>query len=439
MPRYLIILALLICAISMIIFVGCDDRGTGVTTANVSKYGIDPGGDHAIQPELTYQIRNPQEMLLGTVYIPEVAMPPSSQPVPLLILLAPEYGNRYYFFEAGLEEIANEMIASGEIDPMVIYCVGNDPTFGGFFYGNSYANGSPNNIPSGNYDGIIGDKLVDWLTHDYITAIIDQSAKRGIGGVGQGAYGAFRAVLKHPGVFSSISVTDGPLDFNGRDDASGLMDLFQTVIDEQSAHFIGSDADTMPFDFFYHFDSSYTMPVSMMFVGGALAFSPNDTLVEFTRYTTNNVITVTIDARYPIAADTFPGGGDSSTFVYNVITDDISGHDFDFHLPFDANGSSGASNWAWSRWLSNNLDSLYMQAGNGVFDSTKIWVATSPCSKWNYHEMTTSWIEFLGTQGDSVEVHNYSGHGYSDVSGDEYTYDLLRKMLKFHSDNFKNN
>ena len=268
MLRYLVILTGL--AIVLAVISGCDDRGTNIQPVDLDdqalRSGVDPSPSHAFTPELTLQIRNPQELLRGAAFLPFDATSMGQQrPMPLLILLAPEYGNQFYYFKAGLAELARELMASGEIQPMVIYCMSNDQTFGGYFYADS--------DPAGHYDSIFqytpgdgDDDLLEYL-HRFYPATIEQASKRGIGGVGQGAYGAFRAVIKNPGVYSSISVTDGPLDFNGSNDESGLISLFDDALAEQHVNYAlnpdtNAAGDPLPFNFNRNFDSSLTMPIS---------------------------------------------------------------------------------------------------------------------------------------------------------------------------------
>jgi len=439
MSRLWIILIFLVGMAGLALFSGCDDRGTNLLSNSADRWGIDPAEQHVFVPELTLQLRNRLEQMQMAAYIPKVALPiggTAPQPVPILILLAPEGGDQLHYFRAGLKTIAQEMIASGEIDPMVIYCVGNNPAFGGFFYANS--------APAGDYDAIIGAELIDTLVGFRVDAIINQASKRGIGGVGQGAYGAFRAALKHPGKFSSISVADGPLDFDGAGNG-GLVGLFSMSIAEQKAHHAANNP-SVPFEFHQHFDSSTTMPLSRMLIGGALAFSPNDYIFEFTRdsaFIINEflppIVYFTITNWDKIAHQAFPGGGDSTTLISNVVVPGewTRGLDFDFHMPFDSSGILYAP--IWSMWMDNNLDALYADAGGNPLDSTRMWIATNPSAKWNYHEMTESWIQFLEDNGHTPEVYDYSTYAEDHVTGEEYLYDLLRKMLKFHSDNFRNN
>jgi hypothetical protein len=429
MSRY--ILALTFLAVSLALLLGCTDRGDNITKVDLGDLettsGLYPRFDHSFDKQLTLQIRNPRELLLGSAFLPREAFPPY-EPVPLLILLAPENGDKLHYFKAGLENLMRDMIAKGEIEPMVIYCVGNDQTFGGYFYGN--------NFPVGFYDSILGAPVVDWLTDFAVPAIIDDPSKRGIGGIGQGAYGAFRTVIKNPGMFSSISVSDGPLDFDGFTGSSGLMSLFDSAMAEQRIHFLTKPiSDTSAFSYHRDFDSSRTMPISMMFIGGSLAFSPNDTAPIYNRYIYGNEIRVSFMSdsvrKYQMICG--PLGGDSTTYIGHIVRP--QDRSWGFHLPFDSLGQ--AHQPVWDRWMANNLQNMYTAEGGTPLEGVNIWVATNPNAKWNYYEQTQSWISFMRGQQCSVTEHPYGTFGADPITEDEYLYDLLREMLIFHSDNFK--
>lgn len=441
MPRYLVLIVFILGA-SLILTLGCDDRGTNLTEEELGQVYLDsagvwPEGQHVIVPQLKLQLRNPEGLLLGAAFLPE-ARTNDASPAPTLILLAPEGGDHFHYFKAGLEQVAKEMIAAGEIQPMYIYCVGNNPLFGGYFYASPHAYDSA--APCGDYDRIIGSELVEHI-HEIFPGTIEDKSKRGIGGIGQGAYGAFRAAMLNPDAFSSISVADGPLDFDGPNGSSGLMDLFDDVLAEQEAYHELRYGAGDPFSFHADFDSSKSMPLSRMFIGGSLAFSPNDTLVEFPR-NPQNMSDWIIGDRYKVADSSLPGGGDSTTFIPDVLQDIDQNEDFDFHLPFDSLGQAfvdgnpaNPAHWSWTQWMHNNLDSLHERVGGQPLQGVNIWVASNPDARWNYYEMTQSWISFMRSQGYPVEQYDYSSYD-GPVVADEYLYDLLRKMLKFHSDNF---
>ena len=461
MYRYTTILGLLV--ILLALGLGCDDRGTNIELLDASGVyaSADPEGDHVYQPALTLQLRNSKEMMLASVYWTEEAiLGPTSQPTPTLVLLAPEGGQKYYYFRAGLAQIMQELIASGRIRPMVVFCIASDQTFGGYFYGDS--------DPAGHYDAIFdydpndGDDDVLEFIHQKYPSTIEQQSKRGIGGIGQGAYGAFRAVINNPGVYGSISVADGPLDFDGAG-GGGLISLFDDALAEQTATYaanpqidtvydtvstspltIDTSYNTLPFDMKIHFDSSSSMPVSQMFIGGSLAFSPDDTLMEYDRVPTNPA---TIDlgtlVRYRLSDNPPPEGGEWKSFIENMIKGDDLARSvpdgMDFHLPFDGTGALYSP--IWSLWLQNNLDSLHQRAlvGGDPLDGVAMYVMSSPEAKWNYYQMTQSWLNYLEAQPGDYELieKNYGGYGDTElVEGDEYLFDILHDMIIFHNDQF---
>ncbi|HUV29556.1 MAG TPA: alpha/beta hydrolase-fold protein [Acidobacteriota bacterium] len=446
MPRHAVLFAIFLVS-ALLTVLGCDDRGTGVPVTSYESWGVWPTSDHSFDRDLALQLNNDGELWTGSTYIPSIAMPPptgQSKPVPVLILLPPQNGDQLYFLRAGLLELAQEMIEAGEIVPMVIHCPANASAFGGFFYGNS--------MPAGRADSIIGDRMITEYLATRIPAIIETlRCKRGIGGVGMGGYGALRAAMKHPDMFGSITVSDGPLDFDGADGNSGLMDLFDDALAEQlniadysklDTSIVGIDTTIAPIDTFTYrkFDSGrglVTLPLSRLFIGGSLAFSPHDTLVDWVYNYQGNY---TINQRFSIT--------DSSTLIDRLVgkIEDPQSK-WDFHLPFDSLGQVADS--IWPLWMTNNLDSIYAQmstvVGYGPLDSINIWIGRNvgmtdgiPDAKWNYYEMTESWVNTLTqVHGLNVNVYDYSSLDAEPVRDDEYAYDLLRQMLLFHSKCFE--
>ncbi|MEE9463987.1 MAG: hypothetical protein V3W14_00250, partial [Candidatus Neomarinimicrobiota bacterium] len=421
---------LVIVSLSLILLlaVGCSDRGTNAPDTPkeqlVEQWGVWPEGDHVFTEDpndpnspvqLRFQIRNRNGIQEMGVFIPQEAINEGKR-VPLLVLLPPMFEGKSFYLDHGLLELAEEMTASGEIQPMVITALGSDQLFGGYFWGNSH--------PAGFYDGIIADPhpngLVGWLTNT-IPFIIDSPAKRGIGGVGMGAYGAFRAILKHPGVYSSISVSDGPLDFDGAGGNSGMINLFDDALAEQGL---------APTDF-QLLDSARAWPVSSMMIGGALAFSPNDTAVFYTI----SISGAGGGTRDTVIIDSVHQRSDSTTLDTLVVKGDMG--NWDFHLPFDSTLQPYAP--IWSLWMENNLDSIHdadTSTLGSPLDGINMWIATTPDARFGFYDMTQSWISTLQDRGYTPEVYNYGGYDGKPASENEYTYDLIREMLIFHSENF---
>jgi len=454
--------------VALALGLGCDDRGTNIKTVDTSSIdgqaGLFPDAQHVFVPELTLQLRNPREQLLGAVYVPDEAIGEDARPVPSLILLAPQGGDKFYYFRAGLEELMKELTMAGKVQPMVIYCVANDDVFGGYFYGNSN--------PAGMYDSIFSfdeaqmdtatvARDIVQLVHMAYPATIELQRKRGIGGVGQGAYGAFRAAISNPDVFGSISVTDGPLDFDGLTGNGGLRTLFDDAMTEQYAYYdahpkidtlfdtistspldIDTSYDTLVFEMRRDFDSSKTMPISGMFIGGSLAFSPNDTLIYYDRVVVaGTTVRVENVVRYRLTDGLPPAPYDTDGWI-TLIDTLIKGDDYarnltggmDFHLPFDENGDVFPP--IWSMWMRNNLDSIYLREGGSPLANVNIFVASNPGARYQQYAMTQSWLQFLRSRGVPFEEYSYSGYNGDVISGDESLFDILTEMLIFHSENF---
>ena len=420
-------LILLITVLAVVLIIACSDRGTNsVEDVTLTTGGIS-SKNHVFFDEFILQIRNDYQLLQMALYIPRVSFPHhydgTFKKVPLLVLLPPQGADRYYFFNHGLKSLADEMISNGEIEPMVIACISNDRTFGGYFYaGNSFA--------AGFYDNLIGDALVEHVEAAYPITLCDPS-KRGIGGVGMGSYGAFRAALMHPGVFTSVSGNDGPLDFDGGPDhGAGLIDLMDTVLLTEQTH-LGAD------NFRSAFDSSSTCPVSRMFIGGSLAFTPHDTLLDYDiiiRESPPNsgfyAVIVEIDDQtrgLPSYIIT-----DSTTLIDSIVMEDAN--NFDFHMPFSFTEKPYAP--IWNIWLENNLESL-LATSDGL-DNTDIWIGTSPQARYGFYNQTMSWYETLEADPgvETPVLQTYTGYEGNPAEDDEYLYELLREMLIFHSQSF---
>jgi hypothetical protein len=305
----------------------------------------------------------------------------------------------------------------------------------------------------------------------------------GIGGIGTGAYGAFRAAMKHPGRFGSISAVDGPLDFDGWDGNGGLIPLFRVALDREQ-RLLGNP------DYRNLWDTAGYYHISNLLTGGALAFSPHDTLVKVViedrvsgrvpsapDFLVVDIDTITISPlvtdttfeqrRWKINGDTVgfivvPDTAIDSTVVppdttitpdtlwevgYTLVDNVVSQSDysFHFHLPFDENGQPYNTRLEpiWSLWLRNNLEEIYERefAGAGYdFSNTRIWIGNSqdPDPR-NFAEMTAAWANYVANQTspDEFTRYRYSGTMENPAVGDEYLNDLLREMLKFHDRAFK--
>jgi hypothetical protein len=396
--------------LAIVLILGCSDRSVDNTSSSVLQEGGIAPQNHVFYDEFIYQINNGFQLSQMAIYVPKVSFPHmnggSLQPIPLLVLLTPEDANQYYYFNNGLKNLADQLISDGTIQPMAIACLSNDTYIGGFYYAGHFVQG-------GNYDAILDSSLITFLNRNY-PFVIDLPGKRGIGGFGQGAYGALRSTIINPGNYGSISVVDGPLDFDGPDGTSGLMSFFDDALMEQGL--MNGDIK--------QFKLRDSMNVSRMFIGGSYAFSPQDTSV-FVSY---NAIAkeFQLDSTQKIA--NVPG--DSVTMVPISLSNPFP--IYSYHLPFDNTGAAYAPIWN-DLWLPNNLENLLTP---GVLNGMNIWMGTSVETQFmNYHNQTQSFINTLSAEYP-VEVYNYTGYDGKPATRGQYVYDLLREMLIFHSESF---
>jgi hypothetical protein len=428
------------------LIVSCSDRHTNVPVApGDGRYAVGLI-DHVFADsttnsphQLLFQIKNTYAQMHMTAVWPDstVTQIPDQyrgKKWPLVVLLAPQDEDQYFYLSHGLQQLSNEMVANGTIRPMLIVTVPNDKVFGGYFYGNS--------DPAGRYDEVIGDRLIKYLENAYNGMLYGDSLHRGIGGVGQGGYGAFRAALKHPGAFKAIAVTDGPLDFDGdANNGTGLLPLFSQAMAEQNL----TPATYRRFGSPFEVDNTgfgVLTPISRMFVGGSLAFSPHITDVY------DSILLASTSATYWLKKkDTI---SDVGTLIASCIDGQelqaatwvkpgIGAINWDFHLPFDSNAQVYAPIWN-NYWIPNNLESILNANTPGSLSHVNMWFGTTPDAQYGFHGMTEAWIATLKAKGysDQMTEENYSGYPGNPATTDQYVYDLMREMLIFYSNNLGN-
>jgi S-formylglutathione hydrolase FrmB len=317
-------------------------------------------------------------------------------PFPVLYLLSPYGEDEFFYLDNGLKEVADGMIARHEIKPMWIVCVNGSSGYGGAFYGDTYAGGKYAELIGAKYDRPINDSLGTLLDYvDDIFNTIDSRATRAISGVGTGGYGAMRIAIRYSENFSSVSAISAPLDFNGTSGNGGFVPLFQQVMQDQGSANYRS------------LDTSSSKPLNNLFIAAACNYSPHDT------GTTGDGIVITDSATY------FAPFGSSSTIK--------------FHLPFDSTGAVYPP--IWNMWLSNNIENI-LAAYPGALDTTAVFLAASPQADFGYFDQTLAFHDHLTGLNKAHQYLMFNGYSGVPASGNNYTYDMLKKILKFHSDHF---
>lgn len=321
---------------------------------------------------------------------------------PVLYLLHGFGGNHnYYRGLYGLAETMDELINSGEIEPMIVVTPNASSNLGGGFYTNSPDTlaGYPGQSFGGRYLDFIANEVVDSIDANYKT--IPLRRFRGIAGHSMGGYGAIKMAMLRNDLFGSASSMSGPLAFNARfgdvPQFLGLLTLLPGVYAENN--FTPGDTAT-----YYAIRPGPQKTVTNMFFAMAAAFSPHD-----------------------------PSNPDTSV-AHRVFT----GRDFRVDLPFTAGIDSITviDTSVWALWSANDVSTLYLSAFGGVFDSTDLYVDAGDHDDLYFNLQSRFFGVISAEYIDYYEI--YSGWG-NRLPADHVTYigDRLRNVIMFHDEAFQ--
>jgi S-formylglutathione hydrolase FrmB len=318
---------------------------------------------------------------------------------PVLYLLH-GYGGDHNYYRGlyGLAETMDDLINSGEIEPMIVVTPNAYNNLGGGFYTNSPDTlaGYPGQSFGGLYLDFITNEVIDSIDANYKT--IPLRGFRGVAGHSMGGYGAIKMAMLRNDLFGSASSMSGPLGFYARfgdvPDYIGMLSLLPVVFAENN--FVPGDTAA-----YYAIRPGPQKTLTNMFFAMAAAFSPHD-----------------------------PSNADTS--VAHTV---FSGRDFQVDLPFTANAAVDSS--VWGLWLANDVSTLYLSAYSGVFDSTDLYVDAGDQDDL-YFDLQARYFSGLAAAqiGDNYEI--YSGWG-NRLEADHTTYigDRLRNVIVFHDESFQ--
>jgi len=420
------ILFILIAILGVAIFMSsCSDRGAAV---DPNDYTRGPGPytqEHEFDDQLGFcmfsYIRDERLVSYLMYAPPDYAGINEGAPYPVLFLLAPYGETEEFYFNHGLQDVADRLIDSGEIVPMLILCIDGSNGYGGCFYGDSWA--------GGRYAQLIGDvesdpptgTMIDWIDNIYNT-ISDSRfgggtgrANRAISGVGMGGYGAMRIAIEYSENFSAVSAVSAPLDFDGATGNGGFVPLFDQVI---------ANLETP----YAEMDTSYNDPLRNMFFAAATSFSPHDTGYDGRKFYPKDESIYGEQLLDWHADDTFRIEDLNTYFEPNGATAPIK-----FHLPFDENGDPYTP--IWDLWLRENCESK-LADHPGALDATDVLLYTTPDAPYNFHQQTLDFSSYLTSQGIDHEMRTYTGYSDYSATGNRYYYDIMAEILKYHSDRF---
>jgi len=364
-----------------------------------------PGGEHGDKP---YNAYTPPGYLNST-----------DGRFPVLYLLPPFRSDELYYFEHGLAQVADRLIAEGKIIPMIIVTVDGRSLLGGSFYVDSPRQGrfatalteyASYTVPRYTSMGQLVDvtygapSLISRIDDNFRT--VAESRFRAIGGIGMGGYGAARLALTTD-KFNSVSAINAPLDFDGAG-ADGFRSLINQVYPA------GSPWSSV--------DTSLHNPAMSLLVSAAAAFSPQHQAFR-------------VDSIYRLV---------NVDVISYTITDSLTTDKRSYlprhhaHMPFDSTGVINDD--IWQVWMHNNIDYLYQQAdGNNQnrFRLMRKLMVTTGYDEYFFNEQMNAFAAFLRASNMTFDEKTLPGTTMLTAGADRYLYDLLEDVLIFHSEAFK--
>ena len=187
------------------------------------------------------------------------------------------------------------------------------------------------------------------------------------------------------------------------------------------------------------FDSSRATPLSNMFIGGAFAFSPHDTVIYHKMIQPFAPPDEIAPDAYPEVDSTLKidNPSDTLTLVRGFFGPGTP-YRFDYHLPFDGNGNISVPIF-YNFWMTEDLENLLDTASNKL-NGVNIWIGTTDQANYNFYQQTQSWINILTSApyNYTVTERPYQGTPGQPATDDQYLTNLLYEMLIFHSESFGN-
>jgi len=376
----------------------------------------------------------------------------SNYKYPILFLLHgfKENGRSYQHFY-NIKTIADEMISTGEIQPMLIVMPDGSGRFGGSFFNNSVLPDGRNF--GGKYEDYITKELFDHVLYNYgkwmegvtytvevdtipiyrDSIVVDTTCKidttisdcppeslvydttiykipydtilydttvfvsdsisfqknLGISGHANGGYGALRIATDYPLTFGSVSAMSAPLSF---DSLLNLVPIF--------LHTYG--IDTLP-QRYHQIDLNNLDRLGCLFFAMAVAFSPHN-----------------------------PSDPDLSTFFQ--LTPSGLGVD----LPFDSLGDTDTT--VWNKWLINDMKTRItnLPSSDTLVKKLKFYIDCGEQDEFGFDVQDSIFYNALleKVPASNITFETYSGYPGYPALNNSFIYDRLRKVLKFHSDCF---
>jgi S-formylglutathione hydrolase FrmB len=353
------------------------------------------------------------------------------RPFPTLYLLHDFGGTETYYGFFEFARLLDRLIASGEIQPMIVV-----QTDFSNFYGGSFYTDSPG---SARYFTLI-DSLVSYVDRTYNT--VGGRRARALAGLGMGGYGALKYVLSGSDTtFGSVSALSAPLGFDGGGTGRGFLDTTYRYAIFNEVKF-SNGTPRIPRGDSARYDSVRLRQLD-----------PTDTVHFPDRFQASllhtNLIFAMAAAFSPVDT-TFDGVVDSLSTSQQRSTPNFfkvsrASRDAGVFYPFDHRGDTISP--VWQHWRRHDL-TLLLPTQSGRLDSTPVQISCGLDDQLGMLDQTRAFRTALFAAGfDTTDFtgktrpqflkkffyEEYSGYPGRPADHTGFVSDQLVKVFKFHS------
>ncbi len=334
---------------------------------------------------------------------------------PVLYLLHDFGGDYETFYNVyKVQQIADRLIAEGEIQPMIIVMPDGYNSLGGSFYTNSDLNGKYQDYLINEVMLIIDTTFHTMAKKDPDTKeIIADRRYKAISGLGMGGYGAFKMALEFDTtLFQSVSAMSPFLSFASFLSKEMIQEIFQEngIADDDSSYLSYKSITPLP---------SAEKPLTSLLFAMAGAFSPHDPST--------------------IKIDTIIAGSDTTIDTTDnfFVVAEIGTQKYGVDLPFDSTRNIPSGSTIWDRWMSHDIKTMFTKLPpNGGFGELNIYFDCGDFDQLNLNEGASAFDQLLSSAGIEHIYIEYPGYGNYPAGHMNFIFDRLPEILKFHSQHF---
>jgi S-formylglutathione hydrolase FrmB len=341
------------------------------------------------------------------VYLPPMYDPQVHSPMLLnqgfsVLYLLHDLGGDFSTFVSvhKIGQLADRLIEEGEIQPMIIVMPdASSLSVGGSFYTNAPLMGDYE-------DYIVRDlmAMVDSNFHTYLNRpqdeFIPDPKYRAIGGLGVGAYGALRMAMDYDTtVLAAVSAMSPFASLESFLTGEAIDKVFEENGIGAGDLSYASYKTLNPWPDDDHPDKTYSQLVFAM----AAAFSPRSTM------------------------------GDDTTNFFTLATEGALRHGVD--LPFDETRTVPPGSEVWDKWLQFDVKTKLV-SDPASFTDLEIYLDCGDQNEFGLLDGARALDQLLSLYGQRHTYTEYSGYPNNPAGHDNFIYDRLEDVLKFHSRNF---